>query len=381
MKPILLFLFTIVSSHTAWSYTCTIASLKAQFPQFCREQREARSLTEQQMRTLFIQTRGDLIELILQGRPLRALSAEERSIYNRISTVSFLGYENCPPDVTGKPLINASYNNNSHGVRFCRGLANFPLTALVGMIGHEIGHSADSCSSQSYLIYAENQSLLQFPERMTSVDSSYASGEFIEALRRTRGPVQFITKFMMHERDVVESWRGRPGIEFRAEPMPLSRYPLNQIRMCLTEQDNLWTPSNSDHVAIHSDKDPGCDTQSDFEGVADIWGAYALEKFLQRNPQIKGAQALGLFESRKPELCSIKRYPDRIAKLESIWLPFHAVAEALGCQLVEERSCMRNPPFTNRDYSSRVRQQGSQRLPAAENTASKNQFWLSPSAL
>ncbi|UOE99931.1 hypothetical protein [Bdellovibrio reynosensis] len=345
MKYLLLSFFIFGFSSAAFAYSCKIDQIKQNNPKFCDDLREETPMTDASMGELFNEVQDSMKEFILKGRTVDQLSPEEKSIYARISTVKFSKFTNCGTDPQGKPSVSASYSTTDHSVTFCEGLKDYPLPALVTMIGHEIGHSADSCAVQCYHLHAQDRTRLRLPQDfLNSPDNDPA---LQTELRSSREPVSMTARLLMSRPDIVEGWRSQPGVTIN-EPMPLNRYPLNRVRRCLIDQDKVWeAPSNeaSHQIAQHRDKDPGCNSHSDYESMADVWGAYSLGKYFEKHPEKRGAVALGMFESRKKELCSPKGYPSTVARLESIWLAVPSVAQALGCESVPERSCMSHIPF------------------------------------
>lgn len=354
MKLLLLCLVTLGFSSLSFAYPCTISEIKKNTANFCDPRREAKQMTESELRALFNEVQASLEEFILQGRDEDDLSAEEKSIYKRISTVEFAGWDNCGNNRSGEPSVSASYDTTKHNVKFCDGLKNFPIPALVTMIGHEIGHSADSCASQNFFVQANNRSILRLPRNFSANE---AVSSLVEELQRSQAPIALTTKLLMERPDVVEGWRKLTGVSI-SEPMPLNRYPLNQIRRCLIDQDNVWrSPAgeNGDTIVPNRETAPACNTHSDSESLADVWGAYALGKYFERHPEKRGNAAIGMFESRKNEICSVKGYPAIISRLESIWIAAPGVAQALGCEAVPARSCLRETPFPAAAVSSPVR--------------------------
>lgn len=345
MKLLIFSLFTFVISSEALAYSCTISQIKANNPKFCDELRESTPLTDSSMRELFNEIQGYMKEFILKGRTVDQLSMEEKSVYARISTVQFSSFRNCGNDREGRPVVDASYDTTAHSVKFCDGLKNFPISALVGMIGHEIGHSGDSCSVQCYHVHAPNRSRLTLPNNY--LRSSEADAAFQAELRSSNQAISLTARALMSRPEIVQRWRDVPGVIIN-EPMPLNNYPLNAIRRCLIDQDKIWeAPATepTDQIARDRNTGPGCKSHTDSESMADVWGAFALGKYFDKHPEKRGAAALGMFESRKKELCSPKGYPSTVARLESIWMAAPGVAQALGCEAVPERMCMSQQPF------------------------------------
>lgn len=345
MKFLVFSILTFAFSSLASAYSCTINQIKANNPKFCDELREATPMTDASMRELFSEIQQYMKEFILKGRSVESLSPEEKSIYARVSTVEFSNFRSCGDNRSGRPSVNASYSTTNHGVTFCDGLKNFPIPALVSMIGHEIGHSGDSCSVQCYHVHTENRTRLRLPDNF--LQSPDADPGTLGELRSSNRPMAMTTRFLMSRPDIVESWREVRGVTIN-EPMPLNRYPLNGIRRCLIDQDRVWqapVDEPTDQIARERNTGPGCKSHTDSESMADVWGAYALGKYFEKHPEKRGALALGMFESRKNELCSPKGYPETVARLESIWMAAPGVAQALGCEPVTERSCLNRAPF------------------------------------
>lgn len=76
MKILLLCILTLGFSSATYAYPCTISEIKKNTPNFCDPRREAKQLSEAELRELFLEVQSDLEEFILQGRSEQQLSAE-----------------------------------------------------------------------------------------------------------------------------------------------------------------------------------------------------------------------------------------------------------------------------------------------------------------
>lgn len=338
MRFHLLLLSTAFIATGASAAECTIAKLKQDNPRFCEPVRRPQPMTERQMKELFLEVRQIQLDFILKGRKPEQLTAEEDSLYQRISRVEFGGFEDCGRGDHSD--IDAYFQRSTHKVFFCGGTKNLPAPALVAMIGHEIGHSGDSCSSQAYFVSAGDRSRLKLP----------AGHGFDQAmtdlLSGGTGPIQSTLPITAQTSRIVEGWRESGVATVHAEPIPLNRYPLNPTRMCLIQQERIWRSTTPGPVARDPNKDPGCADTTDFECMADVWGAHALGKYFEKHPEIRGGAALAMFESRKNQLCSRKPYQETNQRIDAIWLAAPGVAEALGCTPAESHRCLKqHPPF------------------------------------
>jgi hypothetical protein len=336
--------FFLIWAEPSYSSDCKIESLLSQNPQFCKEdKKEKTELSQSEIRSLFLEVRNDLKEFILAGRRVEQLSNEEKSILSRIQTVEFLGINpNCQPNE-----VNAVYKRTENGVMICPNLKKFSKQALVSILGHEIGHSADSCSSQCHILHASNRSSLHVPQKLKNPNLPFSLNSLDKSLRESSRPISFVSRGV--DQSVYEPWINSNLVEIRAQRMSLARYPLNPIRMCLINNEKLFAGENSIAIptaAADLESAPGCNQMLDYESTADIWGAFAASRFFKRNPSIKSDQAIYMFEGRKNELCATaKDYSYVKNNINAIWLNTPGIDKALNCKLSEEHTCMRQLPF------------------------------------
>lgn len=329
----------VVCATSATGNPCTIESLRARHPDFCESRWRSRPLTPAQTTELFHEVRSLMRELILQGRSPNQLTDQEASLLSRIETTELGSFTQCG---TGATAINASYRGNEHRVTLCDNLRRLPIPALVGMIGHEIGHSADSCQCQTPHLHTGARERLQIPPAQLRRMSN--GGDLAQDLQRGTGSLHIVSHALLGQDRLWQDWAREGKVEVRGIAMPLSEYPLNGIRMCLANQAGLMTASTSPQLARSRD-DHGCNSMGDYETMADVWGAYALEKYFERHPELQGTAALGMFENRKHELCSPKGYPETERKLAEIWMSRPATARALGCEPASQHRCLDRLPF------------------------------------
>ncbi len=107
---------------------------------------------EREKRTgeLFKIAQSKMIEIIRNGKRDTELSESQKSAIKRVETIRFLGVD--PEEARTSPFCqqgpNGFYSPTMHAFTVCNGMSWVPDNSLLAVIGHELAHSIDPCSSQ-----------------------------------------------------------------------------------------------------------------------------------------------------------------------------------------------------------------------------------------
>ena len=126
----------------------------------------------QKVEQLVAFTRKAIVNSILDGRKYTELSEEEHAAIRKVETVTLSSksmekMKDDPNCVDGEP--NAFYEPHTHTLSLCPELYNLPDSAIVSIVGHEIGHTIDPCESQ-FAAYTIDRDRLKKVQKSLSAD-------------------------------------------------------------------------------------------------------------------------------------------------------------------------------------------------------------------
>lgn len=348
---------------------------------------------EAHVRALVEETRTVLLEEIRRGRPLEKMSSDERAIYEKIATVKYAGIRdsNTPGVTCSATEANAMYISSKHEFVICPGLANDPDAALVQVIGHELGHAIDPCRGRFpvYRLKMEN-----FEKKrdliLSESDKSQERWDFTEALES--GQTSLIAGGPPpEENDDTYKWIKKHDLVEKVTDGFVNE-PTKKVSECLIEQEGMRAISKDDVKTLAREmarqaaetktlgisqqayekkiydlgiKYPQClilagGPSQLGEAIADIWGAKALGRHLEKHPPKTEDEKIGAFSLWATRACEMKNaktqaekwtlfspqtvmdsHPYERERLDSIILKDPRVQRALGCAVRPMENCGR----------------------------------------
>ncbi len=275
--------------------------------------------TQAEIEAVFEEVRNSLIQEISGGRPTEQQSPQQRLMIERVRALRVLK-ENCEGQGTNTMAESI--------VRICSSAHRTPITALVSLIGHEIGHSIDLCNLSGTFHRCVNHG--------TRMDlASRATGPAAQTLRQASG--NRATHLLLTSREdeplngpvrrLVEGGH----LEVMDRGIPLEHNPALATYRCLENSNGYEVmPPNGDR---------NCSNVRPYsEAGAQIWGARALARYVEKNPNLSRADLLGTFDGVYP--LRAKGVSEKEKDAQSIYLSEPALQRALNCEPAPEQNCM-----------------------------------------
>ncbi len=113
---------------------------------------------QKRLESILEQIKKVYIEEALQGRDENdpKLDSATKSIVIRLRSLEIQGASNADESCKGKNVANAFYDGMKHKMVVCNGLAKSSELMLLFVVGHEVGHSIDSCRLSTPFIQISN---------------------------------------------------------------------------------------------------------------------------------------------------------------------------------------------------------------------------------
>ncbi len=184
-------------------------------------------------------SRDSIISLIQKGRPLAALTPEEKALVEKISSIKFLDPQSreirFQPECQGI-LGNAFYRADLHVFTICPAMLNNPDAMLVAVIAHEFTHSIDSCESQGTLYEIDRDKIpVKDPPNasrgLSSILATWRTRDPRFSLYNIRGNAMVDLGAMPDDLQTLEQMG---VLKVKTPGVPFERYPFAAAYQCLT---------------------------------------------------------------------------------------------------------------------------------------------------
>lgn len=285
-------------------------------------------------------------ESIRNGRPLEALSDEERNLLSRVTNVRIELAES--HYAKSEPLCNtkspqAFFDPLTYKLAICESALTLPDANLVSFLAHEIGHSIDTCESTAPRQDRNFEPIAMNKHPLYSVRSCLVqTGKFQEVTQK-----DIDTAVELH----VEAYK-RTGSKNEEE--------LNAVRAQHKDHFSKYPECNG--TTLKSSEMP--------ETISDVYASYASAKFLKEFPPKNFTDFIGMESDFFSDYCDESYSKEQVAKtydlsilkerhavtynrLVNVRLSFPGIAEAAGCQVHQTHNCfsqfdwMRSKPAQN----------------------------------
>lgn len=339
------------------------------------------------IKQIFENTKALLLDEIAKGRTQDKLPSEQRILYEKVASVKLQLYrENT--QCAGEAL-NAFYHPGTNHITLCPAFYGVPDASLVYVLGHELAHSIDPCTSHrtGFKILrmpqaAEVEQLLKKHPKRIAPEIRETLLTF-EKLDGYVGSTLFADKESPTDAEKVQFWKELGVIEVTHEPYPAKLIPEPVAMKCLTDKLKLKKPSVSeaieyvntqrrlkmdrldadeatvtrefDKAVMSARMNPWCasspDRKSQYdEAAADIWGTKVLGRYLETHPLKSEADRFAAFIFQADAVCkesvagniptNMGAHPPDRDRLEKILLTDVRIQRALGCKGDPKNHCL-----------------------------------------
>ncbi len=191
---------------------------------------------ERQLR-LFNYAKSKMRDMILKGRGEDKITAEEKSLLQRIETIELSFNEDLLKASCLEELPNAAYLPVSHQIILCPGILDYPDAMLIATLGHEINHSIDSCNMRHDLYKIDKNKLRQFLESKIDTSSPMQQKSYLRLSEVIKADVKFITRadLLFNEED-LKSLKADGTLLISNARLAKDQHPLHSLRACLVEE-------------------------------------------------------------------------------------------------------------------------------------------------
>lgn len=268
----------------------------------------------------FDRTKQKMIGLILRGRDPATLTGVDRSMYLRLSTVSYRGLIEGSFCDSSRP--NADYDSETHSVGLCPTYLKLPEISLVRVLAHEIAHAIDPCHMHS--------GFYQTPSTVSSPARYFASSPLAERMSKS---------ILEIRKDIADG----KLIEI-ATPTNSSEFPFNDVLLCLEQKKGKPQPR------VPSYEDCSYRRTTAGEDMADFLSASIVGQFLDETPMRSTIDRQMFFyetvgevcrttnaEAKKPKSGGFNHSSDSF-RANEIFLANPSIRRAFGCQS-DTKSC------------------------------------------
>lgn len=304
---------------------------------------------------IFDEAKESILQSILRGRDRRALSVEEKSMVARVELVALRhgDHEDVENDFEcAGNAVNAGYMPDEAAIHVCRGLYEYPDVTLYHVLGHEIGHSIDSCNlTKTFVQDAKNSG--PYSRQVVSPRKIPANSRVIaDAVPDERLPYREVRECLVRQNgfQILDSPERNEFIDRIAN----ERLQLNQEKGevafakrrtdVVNEMAGVDCPYNSMNKISHMP-----------EVIADMYGAIAVDRYLQGHPEQVQEEKVSTFynwrylckdaslsQSERDQETPRWGHPLTIDRYMKIVLQVPAIARGLGCEVNPKYSCFRD---------------------------------------
>ena len=288
----------------------------------------------------FLRVKQTLIRSILKGRPRESLSDEEKSILARIESVQIAHGDH--PEVAGHDrcadnAVDGFYSRRTHILAICPGSYLEPTPDLIQMLGHEIAHSFDPCSSQNAIEQLRNPKV---SKDVTTIATS---------IPREQYPLSGVQTCLIQNIGV----RHPTEVQIREIARDLAR----ERQIGSSNPETLRTAENSIYLDLlenSSCRGAGHINTEINEAMSDVFGTIALNDYIAENPPQSNNDRLASLSHFLIEACheidekrenpnhessSKHAHPDSLKRVERFLLQSPAVSRSFNCRRNSSYSC------------------------------------------
>ncbi|MCB0418749.1 MAG: hypothetical protein KDD39_13950, partial [Bdellovibrionales bacterium] len=244
-------------------------------------------------KALFAKVQGAMEKKLLNGRKYEELSDHEKSLIDRIKSVTF-NYTEDPGSCSGIP--NAFYRKNDHSINVCTGFLLDPDASLTLLLGHELAHAIDPCTSQFPLLNAKKDNFLKWVDTANNVFNADARAkpEFLPLFRYLDSGFGRLGKdhlisyplaldFGQDAVDFLANHPDKPSLETKAPGIPASEYPFKSVIECLGDEKHDF---KSTKTAVHDDSLARVRKyRKEFLGIDDPASEKRIVEVLKKHPE------------------------------------------------------------------------------------------------
>ncbi|MBL7543858.1 MAG: hypothetical protein JNL11_08575 [Bdellovibrionaceae bacterium] len=259
------------------------------------------------------------------------------ALIQTMDNLSFKFEDEVPEDMRQacKDGPNAYYNRSLHTFVICNSVLNYPDNQLVGIIGHEMGHSISSCNLSLGLDKVDPEMLNSLISKK-SASASVRDNELLRDLKRVlpeNRAVRIGNDYVISEsfRRYAEDVKLYTPIVNRIEK---EDYPFAKVKECIVQNSKFREVSTDDARKITEKasqffKEKGstfsAEDQKDLqaraersieciggfgeadetgEAMSDMWGSLAIEEYLSEHPPKTDLERLSLYSYFGTSYCA-----------------------------------------------------------------------------
>ncbi len=213
----------------------------------------AKRLPRERIDELFRFARENLLEEIAKGRSYQSLTADEKSQFRKIETLTkFKLGKSSEHDSCKSDGPNASYVPSDHTMIICESFLNEPSSLIVQTLAHELAHAIDPCHQRLPLLKKNIAKLLALPKSEDEwPDEIRKNPDSRRTLSRLRAqPAHEYSNFTnvtsLENPKVLEELEKQGWFEVAAPPVPANRNPNLATYNCLKAIPGIREVSNQD---------------------------------------------------------------------------------------------------------------------------------------
>ncbi|MCB0404378.1 MAG: hypothetical protein KDD51_06300, partial [Bdellovibrionales bacterium] len=242
---------------------------------------------------LFAKVQAEMEKKLLNGRQYGDLSDHEKSLVDRIKSVTFQ-YTEDPGSCSAMP--NAFYRKHDHTINVCTDFLLDPDTSLLLIFGHELAHAIDPCTSQFPLLKAKKDAYLKWVDTKNGVFNAdaIAKPEFLPVLRYLdtgfgQQGADYLSSYPLaldFGEEAVQYFIQHPDkapLEPQAAGVPAAAYPFKSVLACLADEKHDFKSTKS---STHADALARVKQyRRDFLGIDDPKGEQRILSVLKKHPE------------------------------------------------------------------------------------------------
>jgi hypothetical protein len=264
-------------------------------------------------------------------------SADNEALRETIASLNFKFESEVSDDhkSTCKHGPNAYYDQITHTFVICDSILNYPDNQLVGIIGHEMGHSLGACSLSKGLDVVSPNILKSFIQNrsINGNDSDQAILNYVNQNLSENKVARLLNNVTLSPAFIVAAERAQLSTK-KIKEIPLDANPLTKAKECLIKNSNFRevdqedadkitenvtnvfnshafpvSPADKKDLQKRVDKYHACiggvgkESETE-EAMADVWGAIVMEEYLAENPPTDDLARLSLFSFFSESFCS-----------------------------------------------------------------------------
>lgn len=333
--------------------------------------------------------KAKLIHFLKQGKNESQLSEEQKTLIKKIDTIKY-NPGNDPMVQYSQDCIkgpNAFYLPSEHSINICDSVANLPDSQLIFIIGHELGHAIDPCSSASALYSVDKEKMPSFAENNSELIKSKEGLNFNALFGFTGSNSSYSSSAVdisFRDKSIIQKAESAGLISLVKPGMDAKNYPFEKTRQCLIEKMNFVTVTKEDinlakknaeslfarNEKSMSDQDKqriesalnkssqciglgSADKQPETnEALSDVFGAAVLSQYLAEKPASSEKEKIAAISFFTANACTSEsaiektsdaellavisaaksiKHPFNIRRVNRIVSQFPGISESLGC--------------------------------------------------